>query len=80
MDPLSFKKTGYPHRTSRDRARAHGTKVGPLPQVVGYCPTHGMPHPGACNTAAPDAAATAVSESGGSATRTPNISPFKLGG
>lgn len=80
MDPLKFKSSGYPSRTSRDRARAHGTKVPPRPQVNDYCPIHGSPHPGACNAMAPDAAASAISEQGGSAKLPVNIKPFKLGG
>lgn len=80
MDPLKYKSSGYPARTSRDRARAHGTKVPPQPQVNDYCPVHGMPHAGVCNTSAPDAMATSISEQGGTSKLPVNIKPFKLGG
>lgn len=80
-DPLSYKRSGITHRTSRDRARAHGAKVGALPQAAGYCSVHGMPHlDGRCATNQVDAEAEEVSRSGGANKAARTLTPFKLGG
>lgn len=80
-DPLKYKRSGLPHRTARDRARAWGAKVPPLPSAQGFCPTHGLVHgDGKCNTAAVDADAEAVSRSGGTSNPPRTLTPFKLGG
>lgn len=80
-DPINYRKGGITHRTPRDRARAHGTKLPPLPQSSGYCGPHGMPHTnGTCKTNDVDAEAEAVSRSGGAEKAPVTIKPFKLGG
>lgn len=80
-EKLTYSKTNMPHRTARTIARANGAAVPPLPAVKDYCPSHGTTHAvGGCNTMAPDAEATEISASGGSAKLPVNIKPFKLGG
>lgn len=75
-DPLSYKSKGITHRTPRDRARAHGTKVPPLPSAAGYCPTHGMAHEGGVCKTGSDPAEPA--SKGGSAKLPKQRAPFKF--
>lgn len=77
-DPLKPRTSGVTHRTSRERARAHGTKVPATPSAGDYCGLHGYPK--SAGSCAKPTDSAAVASTGGNAKLPSMKPPFKMGG